>query len=55
MKSCPSFSETAWKDLSEWNYILSLKLFMQFALSILVLKMFKNEKTYNSEKRASLE
>ena len=44
MKRCPLFSETAWEDLLEWNYILSLKLFMQFALSILELKMSKKEK-----------
>ena len=60
MKSCSSFSETAWKDLSEWNYILSLKLFMQFTLSILELKTSKKEKTYEqpieeSKKRAGWE
>ena len=44
MKSCPSFSKTSWKDLLEWNYILWLKLFMQFALSILELKTSKKEK-----------
>ena len=60
MKSCPLFSETAWDDLLEWNYILSLKLFMQFALSILELKTSKKGKTYDqsiedSEKRAGLE
>ena len=47
MKRCPSSSETAWEDLSGWNYILSLKLFMQFALSILELKTSKKEKNNN--------
>ena len=60
MKRCSLFSETAWEDLLEWKYILSLKLFMQFALSILELKTSKKEKTYDqpiedSEKRADLE
>ena len=60
MKRCPLFSETAWEDLSEWNYILSLKLFLQFALSILELKTSKKEKTYeqpieDNERRADLE
>ena len=60
MKRCPLFSETTWENLSEWNNILSLKLFKQFALRILELKTPKKEKTYeqpieDSEKRAGLE
>ena len=53
MKSCLSFSETAWKPLSEWNYILSLKLLTQFVLSILELKTSKKEKTYEQPKEDS--
>ena len=55
MKRCLLFSEAAWEDLLAWNYILSLKLFMQFASSILELKTSKKEKNIRTANRRQRE
>ena len=55
MMSCPLFSETAWRDLSEGNCILSLKLYMQCALISLELQTSKKENTIRTANRRQRE